>query len=448
MISSRFLVKFIAPIMLLCFINFQAHANRDYVNYKIEQAISNGEKLVEGSYIIGFKKPSAFLNTKEDPLIQPPDESKRNSGIVPFGEHSTGQSKEELVNKLGLRGEIVSIFDTINAIHVLVDEAEAERWKKDLRVEYVEPDRIFTSESTQNNPGWGLDRIDEVSVVLDNAYTYTLNGAGRKIYILDSGLDLANQTVANEFGGRASILYDFNGGTGADCFGHGTQVASAAGGNTKGIAKGATLVIAKITVGCTINTTSSNSVASFNWLAQNEVAGTIANWSYGFNDIGCANQFFDTALENSIKAAHNKGIIVVVSAGNDSCNTANYSPTRISEAFVVGATNNQLIAQGKDAKASFSRTGTNISAFAPGQSVALLNYNGVSVLNNGTSFSAPYIAGIFAIACQAAGTLCNTAPTAASLYNELRNTGVLGTVTNTNGTPLTGATSRFIVQRW
>ncbi|MCC7135320.1 MAG: S8 family serine peptidase [Nitrosomonas sp.] len=67
---------------------------------------------------------------------------------------------------------------------------------------------------------------------------------------------------------------------------------------------------------------------------------------------------------------------------------------------------------------------------------------------NGTSFSAPYIAGVFAVACQAAGTLYNTAGTAASLYTALRNTGTIGTVTNTNGTPLTGATSRFIRQQW
>ncbi|WP_295628600.1 hypothetical protein [uncultured Nitrosomonas sp.] len=80
--------------------------------------------------------------------------------------------------------------------------------------------------------------------------------------------------------------------------------------------------------------------------------------------------------------------------------------------------------------------------------MALFNYNGVSVTNSGTSFSAPYISGIFAIACQAAGTLCNTAPTAASLYTALRNTETIGTVTNTNGTPLTGATSRFISQQW
>lgn len=78
----------------------------------------------------------------------------------------------------------------------------------------------------------------------------------------------------------------------------------------------------------------------------------------------------------------------------------------------------------------------------------MINQNGTSVSANGTSFSAPYIAGVFAIACQAAGTLCNTASTAAPLYTALRNTGTIGTVTNTNGTALTGATSRFIWQQW
>jgi hypothetical protein len=381
-------------------------------------------------------------------LIDPPDESQRGTGNIPFGEPSTGQSKENLSGMMGLRGEVLAIFETINAVHVMMDEDEAERWRKDDRVEYVEQDMIITSGTTQSNPGWGLDRLDETSVTLDNTYIYTNTGAGRKIYILDSGLDLANSTVAAQFGGRASVIWDINGGVGADCNGHGTQVSSAAAGSTKGIAKEATVIMAKITSGCTGSSSISTSVTAFNWLAANETAGTIANWSQGFNDPGCANPTINTSLENSIIAAHNKGIIVVVAAGNDSCNTANYSPTRISQAFVVGATNNQLISSGKDAKASFSRTGTNISAFAPGESVALLNYNGTSVINSGTSFSSPYIAGIFAVACQAAGTLCNTATNATTLYDALRNTGVIGTVTNTNGTPLTGATSRFIVQQW
>ena len=436
-------------VLLVLLISFPLFASREEFDQNVQKAIQNGQEVISNSYIIGFKKPSPFIQKdSEQSLIDPPDESQRGTGNIPFGEPSSGQSKESLAGIMGLRGEVLAIFETINAVHVMMDEDEAERWRKDDRVEYVEQDMIVTTGATQTNPGWGLDRLDEASVTLDNTYVYTNTGAGREIYILDTGLDLSNPTVAAQFGGRASVIWDVNGGTGADCHGHGTQVSSAAAGSTKGIAKGATVIMAKITTGCTKNSAVSTSVTAFNWLAANETPGTIANWSSGFDNPGCGTPTISTSLENSIIGAHAKGIIVVVAAGNDSCNTANYSPTRIPQAFVVGATNNQLISSGKDAKASFSRTGTNISAFAPGESVALLNFNGVSGTNSGTSFSAPYISGIFAIACQAAGTLCNTAPTAASLYTALRNTGTIGTVTNTNGTPLTGATSRFIRQQW
>jgi subtilisin family serine protease len=45
--------------------------------------------------------------------------------------------------------------------------------------------------------------------------------------------------------------------------------------------------------------------------------------------------------------------------------------------------------------------GQNISTFAPGRNVQLMGKNGQKVINSGTSFSAPYIAGIFAVACSA-----------------------------------------------
>lgn len=228
------------------------------------------------------------------------------------------------------------------------------------------------------------------------------------------------------------------------------MVASAAAGNTKGTAKGATVIMAKITDGCTGSSQTSTSITAFDWLRDNAPAGTIVNWSHGFSNglNNCSTGIINTALENSIKAVHNKGIIVVIAAGNDNCDTANFTPTRIAESFVVGATNNQRISQGKDAKTSFSRRGWNISTFTPGENVLLMNQNGSSVTNSGTSFSAPYIAGLFAIACQAAGQLCNTATSAAPLYQALRDTGKLGTVTNTDGSTLTGATSRFIWQQW
>ena len=150
-------------------------------------------------------------------------------------------------------------------------------------------------------------------------------------------------------------------------------------------------------------------------------------------------------MDTAIQAAFNAGVIVVISAGNDSCNTANYSLTRIPEAFVVGATDASRLNLGLDARATFSRIGANISVFAPGTAVLLLNFNGTPITANGTSFSAPYMAGMFAVGCQAAGTLCATATNAGVAYTALRNIGLLNTVVDSNGQPLPApSTPRFI----
>lgn len=272
-----------ALILLILLISSPLFASRDEFNQNLQEAIQSGRKFINNSYIIGFKRPSIFDQEGHgQSLIDPPDESQRGTGNIPFGEHSTGQSKENLAGMMGLRGEVLAIFEAINAVHVMIDEDEAERWRQDDRVEYVEQDRILTSGTTQTSPGWGLDRLDEASVTLDNTYVYTNTGAGREIYILDTGLDLSNPTVAAQFGGRASVIWDVNGGNGADCNGHGTQVASAAAGSTKGIAKGATVIMAKITAGCTGSSSISTSVTAFNWLAVNETAGTLLTGAKDF----------------------------------------------------------------------------------------------------------------------------------------------------------------------
>jgi len=55
-------------------------------------------------------------------------------------------------------------------------------------VAYVEPDapvRLFT---TQANPiSWGLDRVDDVNLPLDQTFTYTKTGAGVRAYVLGAG---------------------------------------------------------------------------------------------------------------------------------------------------------------------------------------------------------------------------------------------------------------------
>lgn len=78
-----------------------------------------------------------------------------------------------------------------------------------------------------------------------------------------------------------------------------------------------------------------------------------------------------------------------------------------------------------------------------------MNFNGTQTTVSGTSFAAPYIAGVFAVGCQVAAPFCTTATSAAPLYQALRDTGELNTVTDTGGVPLpAGTTSRFIWKQW
>jgi serine protease len=415
----------------------------------------SGALLIDGSYIVTFRSaehgragliaPSAMSQAVADPSSAPK-----------FGEHGTGQSKEALGHALGLRGKVMAILETINAAHIHMDAAEAARLKHHPEVIHVEQNMRTTAASVQYNPGWGLDRLDQSTTALNSQYQYNANGAGQTVYVLDSGLDLTNPYVAVQFGGRASFFWDVNGGDGADCNGHGTQVASAIAGNTHGVAKGAKLVIAKITKGCSAESDTATWATAFNWLAANAPRGTIVNLSYdirlkdplGYTFCGDAasvayNLGISKAVEDAMAAAYNKGVIMVVAAGDDGCNTAYYTPTRKPHAFVVGATGSSRLNMGQDAKPSWSRTGTNISTFAPGLNVNLLNFNGQPTVNSGTSFSAPYVAGLFAVACQYYAPYCSSNDVGAT-YQQMRAFGTLGTVVNPDGSPLTGATSRFI----
>lgn len=146
-------------------------------------------------------------------------------------------------------------------------------------------------------------------------------------------------------------------------------------------------------------------------------------------------------------------MIVVVAAGNDGCNVNLFTPTHKAEVFSVGATSSNRFSVGQDAKWPGSRTGAGISGFAPGSLVeALSRFGGSSSSNLGTSFAAPYVAGVFALACQALSTAavnCNNSLDTSMKYNALRNAAMLGTVVNTDGNAFVdGTVSRFIVQRW
>ncbi|MGW0434117.1 S8 family peptidase [Micromonospora sp. NPDC003197] len=312
--------------------------------------------------------------------------------------------------------------DALNGFETKMSEQDAKRLAADPSVAYVEQNHTVTLATTQTNPPWGLDRIDQANLPLSTTYNYTSTGSGVVAYIIDTGIHISH----TDFGGRATHGYDAvdNALPAADCNGHGTHVAGTVGGRTYGVAKQVRLVGVRV-LNCSGSGTNAGVIAGVNWVTSNHAAGqaAVANMSLG----GGLNTSLNTAVANSIA----DGVSYAVAAGNSNANACNYSPASVGTALTVGAT------QSNDARASFSNYGTCLDLFAPGVSVLSAWYTSNSATNtiSGTSMAAPHVAGAAARVLQN-----NPSWTPAQVHSYLVSTATPGVVTN----PGTGSPNRLL----
>ncbi|MFD7961366.1 S8 family serine peptidase [Streptomyces zaomyceticus] len=272
----------------------------------------------------------------------------------------------------------------LNGYAVELSEAQAKKLAADPAVSSVVQNRVFTIDGTQPSPpSWGLDRIDQKALPLNQSYTYPdTAGQGVTAYIIDTGVRISH----SDFGGRAFNGYDAidNDNVAQDGHGHGTHVAGTVAGTSYGVAKKAKIVGVRVLNNQGSGTTA-QVVAGIDWVTQNAVKPAVANMSLG----GGVDTALDTAVRNSIAS----GVTYAVAAGNDNSNASNYSPARVSEAITVGSTTNT------DARSSFSNYGSVLDIFAPGSNITSSWNSSDSATNtiSGTSMATPHVAGAAAV---------------------------------------------------
>lgn len=275
------------------------------------------------------------------------------------------------------------------------DEAVMELLEDPNVVSVIKDQRASIAATQVSPPSWGLDRIDQAALPLDSHYTYTSEGAGVRVYILDTGIRSSHE----DFGGRVEAGRNFSGDVTYnvlpktptytdDCNSHGTHVAGTVGGATSGVAKAVTLIPVRV-LDCSGVGAFDDVIIGLEWvvtdMASHPGARAVVNLSIGGGAYG--------PVDAAVAAVVAANIPVVIAAGNGTgADACTYSPARAATAITVGATTNT------DTRSSFSNIGTCLDLFAPGTSITSASTAGPTSysIKSGTSMATPHVTGVVA----------------------------------------------------
>ena len=326
---------------------------------KASHALPEG-KVIQNRYIITFKPSVA------NP-VQEADNLMRGSGGVIHHRYS----------------------HSIKGFAATIPAAALNGIRRNPNVESIEEDKsvlLNQTTSPQNQVTWGIDRVDQLDRPLDTQYFFNYTGTGVTAFVIDTGLRADHVEFAGRVLAGYSAIADGNGTN--DCNGHGTHVAGTIGGSTWGIAKAVKLVPVRV-LDCAGSGTLSGVIAGIDWVAGSMLRPAVANLSLGSSKSSTVNA--------SVAGAFNKGVTMVVAAGNSNADACLYSPSSEPTAITVGATTSG------DARATYSNYGTCVDIFAPGSSITSAWPTSTTATNilSGTSMASPHVAGIAALALNA-----------------------------------------------
>lgn len=279
---------------------------------------------------------------------------------------------------------------------------------------FAEPDWIFTARHAfaPNDPGfvnnlvWGIHNfgqsggVDDMDMDGPEAWDLTTGDAGVLVVVIDTGIQMSHPDL--NMGPGRDFTFDSTGGNpGNRCDNHGTAVAGCIsavidnGLDTVGIAPGCRVASAR--VGAAVVTTP----CGLSWSGLTSWTVSAIGWA---EDIGArvTNNSNSMPITQSVAQAYldtaSNGIIHFASAGNDGDDDIHF-PALVYSVNAVAALDRT------GARWTGSNWGTGLEFSAPGAAIHTTDRTGTSgylpsdtVILDGTSFAAPYAAGVAALA--------------------------------------------------
>lgn len=327
------------------------------------------------------------------------DEYIDNEMIIGFPEGLSKERKSIIIKETGAK--LVKYLDKLNAAVINVPDYKQNMLlaiESNNDIKYFEPNyRVYAMRTTiPNDPlynsQWNYRMID-----LQNAWSYE-TGNNIRIAVIDTGVSTDHSDLKSRIDFENGYNFLNNTNDVNDNNGHGTHVSGIIGAvtnNSNGIA-GTTWSNEILP----IKVLNANGSGSYDDIAQavlyaaglsddpsNPEPADLINLSLG----GCSNS---QLLKDAIQQAHNEGVLVIASSGNNNDTSLLY-PAQYEETIAVGAVDNV------GERADYSNYGTNLDIVAPGGSEyygILSTYpNNEYQLMAGTSMSAPHVSGLISL---------------------------------------------------
>jgi serine protease AprX len=340
----------------------------------------------------------------------------------------SGTSVEQFIARAG--GEVTQDLQIINGLEARMSSAAAVRLSQQAQVRWVSLNAAVEASActqcidTTTLANAYISAIGADKVWNNNPY---VQGKGIGIAIVDSGInpngDLYTTAGENRIVGNARFNTDYNQNP-TDGYGHGTHVASIAGGNGKesggkyiGVAPGAKIINVKVS-----NDNGSSRItdviAGLQWVLNNKNTYNIRVVNLSQNS-SVAESYKTSPLDAAVEILWFNGIVVVVSAGNQTSGVV-YPPANDPFVITVGAADDKgTNTISDDTLATFSAFGTtetgavkpdlvapgrNITARLVNNTMGLAGAHPANVVSggqyftmSGTSMAAPMVSGAVAV---------------------------------------------------